>query len=68
MSKREDKKNRKQNLEIIQQDLSKDLKRIFFGVMAPKFMMNQGWMMTLSSHKESFLLSNNSLIFLKFIK
>lgn len=68
MYKREDKKNRKQNLEIILLDLLKGLKKISCGDMAQKYMMNQEWMTIPFSLMESFQQSNNSLIFSKYIK
>jgi hypothetical protein len=59
MSKKENKKQKRQNLEIIQQDLLNGLKKISCGVTAPKFMMNQEWMMIQFSPMENSPLLNS---------
>ena len=56
MFKRENKKQKRQNLEIIQQDLLKDRKKISCGVMEQKYTMSQEWMMIQFLLKENFQL------------
>ena len=56
MFKKENKKQKRQNLEIIQQDLLKDRRKISCGVMEPKYTMSQEWTMIQFLLKESFQL------------
>jgi len=56
MFKKENKKRKRQNLEIIQQGLLKDRRKISCGVMEPKYTMSQEWTMILFLLKENFQL------------
>jgi hypothetical protein len=54
MFKKENKKQKRQNLETILQDLLKDHKKISCGATAPNYTMNQEWTMIQFSRMENF--------------